>query len=91
MAYTIQTDLRRVKEWAQEKAKSGSEPPWAWYQLMKLVEAISAIQQGMESTTTANSPREVERRGKLIQLAAAKCSQDNAPRCPDEERVPLPM
>lgn len=88
---SIEKQLGSVKEWAQEKAQRGSEPPWAWYQYMKLVEAISAIQSGMTATTTESSLQAVERSGKLIRLEVAKCSQDTAQQHPDTGRVPLPM
>jgi hypothetical protein len=88
---SIEKQLASIKEWAQEKAQGGSEPPWAWYQYMKLVEAINAIETGFSATTTENSLQPVERSGKLIQLGVAKCSQDNAQRHPDTIPVPLPM
>jgi hypothetical protein len=88
---SIKNDLTRVKEWAQEKAQGGSEPPWAWYQYMKLIEAVNAIQQGMTVTTTENSLQLAEHSGKLIRLKAAKCPQDNAPPRPDRGKVLLPM
>lgn len=88
---SIENELGSVKEWAQDKAQRGSEPPWAWYQYMKLIEAINAIQSGMASTTTENSPRAVEHSGKLIQLKAAKCLPNNARHDPDAQEVPLPM
>lgn len=36
-------DLVRVRDWAQERINSGEEPPWAWFQYMKLVETADAI------------------------------------------------
>ena len=92
MAVAIQKDLTRVREWAQEKAQSGGEPPWAWYQYMKLIEAANAILAGMASTIpTASSRPAVEHQGKLIQLKAAMCPQGTARPHPAEESVPLPM
>ena len=43
----MQAQLRQMREWANEKAQSGQEPPWAWYQYMKLVETCDAILSGM--------------------------------------------
>lgn len=88
---SIQKDLAKVKEWAQHKAQSGSEPPWAWYQYMKLIESVNAILAGMAATTTENSLRLEERSGKLIQLKAAKSQRGTAPRHREETNVPLPM
>ncbi len=42
--------LTEVRQWAKDKLATGSEPPWAWYQYMKLVETVDAILTGMEST-----------------------------------------
>jgi hypothetical protein len=35
--------LEEVRAWAKDKIASGDEPPWAWYQYMKLIETIDAI------------------------------------------------
>jgi len=40
-------ELRRIRHWAGAKIASGQEPPWAWYQYMKLVETLDAIIAGM--------------------------------------------
>jgi hypothetical protein len=93
---SIQNDLTRVKDWAQEKAQGGQEPPWAWYQYMKLIESVNAILAGMAATTTESSPQLAEHQGKLIQLKAARCSQGTAKpilmlpkyRCPCDAKVP---
>ena len=85
------TELNRVRQWAHDKIQAGSEPPWAWYQYMKLIEAIDAIKDGMAATTTENSPPLVERSGKLIQLKAAKYSQDSAQQHRDSAKIPMPM
>jgi hypothetical protein len=88
---SIEKQLTSIKEWAQEKAQRGSEPPWAWYQYMKLVEAINAIQSGMAATTMESSLQPAERSGKLIQLKVTTGPQDNARPHPDIAKVPLPM
>jgi len=44
---SIKNDLNNVRVWAQDKINAGQEPPWAWYQYMKLVETIDAIQASM--------------------------------------------
>lgn len=88
---SIEKQLASIKEWAQKKAQGGGEPPWAWYQYMKLIEAISSIQAGTHATTTDNSLRVAERQGKVIQLGVANCSPENAQSHPSEEQVQLPM
>ena len=53
----MRQELERVREWAATKIQGGSEPPWAWYQYMKLVETADAILAGMDWS----SPRRVHR------------------------------
>jgi hypothetical protein len=85
-------ELRRVRDWAHEKIDAGSEPPWAWYQYMKLIESIDAIFQGAEATTTMeNLQQSAERPGTRLQLVGAKSPQDSAPRRPVDSKVRMPM
>jgi hypothetical protein len=44
-------ELRSVRKGAQSKIDTGAEPPWAWYQYMKLVETCDAILAGTASST----------------------------------------
>ena len=75
----MQTELRRVREWALEKTQSGHEPPWAWYQYMKLVESADAILAGMAATTTLeDSPQSEPRPAMHLRLAARNGSQDTS-------------
>jgi hypothetical protein len=41
-------ELQRLRNWAEAKIAAGQEPPWAWYQFMKLREAVDAIIGEME-------------------------------------------
>jgi len=84
-------EIRRVRDWAQQKIQAGSEPPWAWYQYMKLTEAVDAILQGMNATTTANLPQSAGREGKRLQLVEAKSRQDTAQLHHVEPKVRMPM
>lgn len=84
-------ELKRVRQWAQEKIDAGSEPPWAWYQYMKLIEAADAILSGMAATTTENLPQSAERPERRLQLVADSSPKDPAQRRPAETKVPLPM
>ena len=84
-------ELRRMRQWAQEKIDAGSEPPWAWYQYMKLIEVIDAILGGMAVTTTVNSQQSVERPEKRLQLVGAKCPQDTSQPRPVDSKVRMPM
>jgi hypothetical protein len=86
-------ELERVREWALQKLATGEEPPWAWYQYMKLREALEAILAGMDAVTPqkANSPQEVPHRETLLRLVAATDSPDTALPHRAGEPVRLPM
>lgn len=86
-------ELEKVREWALQKLATGEEPPWAWYQYMKLRETLDAILAGMEAVTpqTESSPQEVPRRERHLRLVGAKCSPDSALPHPSDESVTLPM
>ena len=43
-------ELEQMRKWVDDKLAGGSEPPWAWYQYMKLRETIDAIIAGMDAT-----------------------------------------
>jgi hypothetical protein len=88
-----QGDLERVRAWAQAKLATGEEPPWAWYQYMKLRETLDAILGGMEAVKPQmeNSPREAQRPERHLRLVGAMSSPDNAQPHQSDEPVPLPM
>jgi hypothetical protein len=54
-------ELEKARAWADEKLSLGQEPPWAWYQYMKLRETLDAILAGQAATAvfspTENSPQ----------------------------------
>lgn len=87
------TELERVREWALQKLATGQEPPWAWYQYMKLRETLDAILAGMDAVTpqTANSPQEAPRRGTRLRLVEATRSPDSVQHHRADEPVQLPM
>lgn len=86
-----QQELKKVRQWADHKIASGSEPPWAWYQYVKLIETIDAILEGMASTTTVNSPQLGKRSEKRLQLVDAKYPRDTARPRRAERTVRMPM
>jgi hypothetical protein len=85
-------ELEQVREWALQKIATGEEPPWAWYQYMKLRETLDAILAGMDAVTpqTENSPQEAPRRGTRPRLVETTCSPDTAQHHRADERVQLP-
>lgn len=86
-------ELEKVREWAMQKLATGEEPPWAWYQYMKLRETLDAILAGMDAVTpqTENSPEGAPRKGTRLRLADATRSPNTARRRRADEPVQLPM
>lgn len=84
-------DLQRVREWANEKVVAGHEPPWAWYQYMKLVEACDAILSGIAATSQEGLLLPEGHPGKHLRLVGDSDPQDTAPRHPESTPVQLPM
>jgi hypothetical protein len=85
------TELIRIREWAHNKIDAGSEPPWAWYQYMKLIETVDAILEGMDVTTTENSRQSVQHPGTRLQLVETTCQQETSRRHPGTLKVRMPM
>jgi len=86
-------EINTVREWAHSKIATGEEPPWAWYQYMKLIEALDAITSGMDAVTPheEGSPGSAERRGNGRLRVVSGDHQENAQRRPDPKPVQLPM
>jgi hypothetical protein len=75
----MKEDLERIRAWAQSKIQGGSEPPWAWYQYMKLVETCDAILAGQAATATReNLPQSPEHSGAHLQLVDSTYQPDSA-------------
>lgn len=87
-----QGDLVRVQEWAEKKIAQGNEPPWAWFQYMKLIETIRALVAGMDCAVsqTENSPQSAARSGVHLRLVDPTDRQDNAQPHPAGLPVQLP-
>lgn len=60
--------LQEIRQWAQAKIDGGQEPPWAWFQYMKLIENIDVILAGNEATKPMGEQNAVQAGGKHIQL-----------------------
>ncbi len=88
----IEDDLTRVRDWANAKLATGDEPPWAWYQYMKLRETLDAIMGGMDAVSpTGSSQQSAPRPGAHLRLVGSTCPQDSAQPRPVEPLVHLPM
>ncbi len=88
----MDNQLRDVRDWAKSKIASGQEPPWAWYQYMKLIEAADTILAGMDCITPKENLQQLEQRpGTYLRLVGATYLPDNVPLRPETETIPLPM
>jgi hypothetical protein len=77
MGNSMNEKLLEVRAFAQEKIASGAEPPWAWYQYMKLIETVDAILSGSAHVTTESSRQSESRRGEHLQLVDPTCQQES--------------
>ncbi len=86
-------DLEAVREWANAKLATGQEPPWAWYQYMKLRETLDAILggQAVVMQQTENSPQAGSHPGMRLQLVDSTYRPDTAQPGPSDEPVQMPM
>lgn len=87
------SELRKVREWADQKLATGEEPPWAWYQYMKLRETLDAILAGETATTppTESLPESAERPGSGPRLVVSNGQRDTARSRSEAQPVQLPM
>lgn len=81
-------ELRKVRDWADEKIASCQEPPWAWYQLMKLREAADAILAGAAQLT--DSPQSGSHLAERPRLVVSNAPRDSVPPRPPDDPVQLP-
>lgn len=84
--------LKDVRQWAKDKIAGGQEPPWSWYQHMKLVDAIDAILGGAKCTiTTENLPQSDSHQDAHLRLVDSTYLQDSAQHHPSAVTVQMPM
>lgn len=83
-------ELLRVRDWANQKLAMGEEPPWAWYQYMKLREVLDQMLAGMDATQTESSLESALHPGKHLRLVGSEDRQDTVPRHPSVQPVQLP-
>jgi hypothetical protein len=87
----LRIHLSRLSEWARQKIQGGSEPPWAWFQYMKLVEVTDSLLQGIDSVSpTASLRKSSERSESGLRLVDSTFQQGDAQRRPPDETAPLP-
>ena len=85
------TAMNQLRKWAVEKINAGHEPPWAWYQYMKLRETIDTIIEGMAATSKVNSQISDRHRERLNRPMVSRYRRGTALPRPAVTKVPLPM
>jgi len=84
--------LHDVRQWAKDKISGGQEPPWAWFQYMKLIETADAILGGAACvTTTENLPQPEQHQDARLRLVDSTYQQDDVPHHPSDVPVLMPM
>lgn len=56
----IGEQMQAVLDWCRKKRGEGQEPPWIWYQLYKLDEAIVALQHPTQMAIPLEDSQESE-------------------------------
>ena len=80
--------LGTLHEWAKEKIRNGSEPPWGLFQYMKLIEVSADILDAEENTITLEESLESDQRQDgALQLVDDKYQ----PKTSRRRRVGLPV
>lgn len=90
MPWTNQNNaLKKSRRGRTKRLPQGLNPPWAWYQYMKLVETAEAILAGMAATTTVGSRRLEQPVGAHLRLVDSDDPQESAP--PRHVGLPVQM
>ena len=97
MERRIDRCLELCRHWAEGRVATGNEPPWAWYQYMKLIETVSAIQTSRASASPAGGSRLAVRERpaashpKKDPVADIGAQRRRRERDDDDGEPPLPM
>ena len=83
--------LQDVRQWAKSKIDSGQEPPWAWYQYMKLIETADAILSSFAAVTTESSQQSEQHLDGHLRLVDSTFPQDTSQHSSTGLPVHLPM
>ena len=90
--------LDECKKWAWSRIHNGSEPPWSWYRLMQLIDAINAIIRSENATvihgervTKEDSPESDPHQEPSCPRRAQVYRIETAQRRSDEPEIDLPM
>ena len=86
------SNLCEIREWAKTKIASGQEPPWAWYQYMKLIETVDAILGGMETISPKESSLQSGQHLEMrLRLVDSTYQPNTVQHHPSDGQVQLPM
>jgi hypothetical protein len=96
MERRIDKCLELCRHWAEGRVATGNEPPWAWYQYMKLIETVVAIQTSRAAASSTGVGALVIRRPSATSRAKRDAvadigAQRRRKRRTDDEEPPLPM
>ena len=85
-------DLEGVRAHAKHQLKHGDEPPWAWFQYMKLVEITESTLESLDAVIPLeDSPVSDLPPEKRLQLVATTDPQDIVRLHRDDSEPVLPM
>lgn len=85
------TYMKELREWADGKIQGGEEPPWAWYQYMKLIETIDTISEAMGVTATENSQQSLAHQEMPNRPTETMCRLSTSQLHLGSTKKPLPM
>ena len=95
MERRIDRCLAICRGWAEGRVASGNEPPWAWYQYMKLIETVAAIQtsraavaEGVSASVQTEIPASPPKREAVTDIGARRRQRDDDD---DDDDPSLPM
>lgn len=88
---TPRRELGTVKDWAKERLRTGAEPPWTYYRLMQLIEAVDLLSAGDDAVSpTENLPQLELQQDEIPPQEGNICRLDTARSRRDQQSVPLP-
>lgn len=74
----MREQLEDIRAWAHAKVQDGRDPPWTWYQYMKLIETVNAILKAMDATAAASSQLLVSKPETHLRLVGASHHEEAA-------------
>ena len=82
-------ELQSLLQWTRGRLTE-DQPPWTWYNYMKLQEALEAVIKG-RAVKTESLPQSDERPGTHLRLVDSTYRQDTSQYHQDIDDLPLPM